>query len=79
MGHLRYAFRIGTLTGVAGGRLVHVLTRSTPDHVAAWEKQQELRTGQWRRRLFHPRLATLSLRAVHRRAPRTRRAHERGW
>jgi hypothetical protein len=36
------AFRTGALTGVAAGRLVHVLARSTPDQVAAWEKQLEL-------------------------------------
>jgi hypothetical protein len=44
---LRYAFRTGALTGVAAGRLFRVFARSTAGHVAAWEKQQELRTGKW--------------------------------
>jgi hypothetical protein len=44
---LRYAFRTRALTGVAAGRLFRVFARSTAGHVAAWEKQQELRTGKW--------------------------------
>jgi len=44
---LSYAFRTGTLTGVAAGRLVRVFARSTADHVVAWEKQQEIRAGKW--------------------------------
>ena len=44
---LSYAFRTGALTGVAEGRLVRAFARSTADHVVAWEKQQELRTGKW--------------------------------
>ena len=42
-----YAFRTGTLSGAAALYLVHVTARSTADHIAAWEKQQELRAGQW--------------------------------
>jgi len=44
---LLYAFRTGALTGVAGPRLIQLQTHVTPGHVAAWEKQQELRPGQW--------------------------------
>ena len=44
---LSYAFRTGELTGVVAGRLVRLLARSTADHVAAWQKQQEIRTGKW--------------------------------
>lgn len=44
---LSYAFRTGALTGVVAGRLVRVFVRSTADHVAGWEKQQELRVGKW--------------------------------
>ena len=44
---LSYAFRTGALTGVAAGRLVHMLAHCTPDRIAAWEKQQEMRTGHW--------------------------------
>lgn len=44
---LNYAFRTGTLTGVAGQRSVNLAARSTPGHILAWEKQQELRPGAW--------------------------------
>jgi hypothetical protein len=42
---LTYAFRSGTLTGVVGNRPIYVFARTTPDHIHAWEKQQEIRAG----------------------------------
>ena len=42
---LNYAFRTGTLTGVAGNRPIYLFARTTPDHIHAWEKQQEIRMG----------------------------------
>jgi hypothetical protein len=44
---LTYAFRSGTLAGVAGRATIRVFARVTPDHIAGWEKQQELRVGKW--------------------------------
>jgi hypothetical protein len=44
---LTYAFRTGALTGIAGPRRIQLLAHVTPDRVAAWEKQQEIRSGRW--------------------------------
>lgn len=42
---LTYAFRTGALTGVVGNRPIYLFAHTTPDHVIAWEKQQEIRAG----------------------------------
>ena len=42
---LNYAFRTGTLTGVAGNRPIYLFAHTTPAHVLEWAKQQEIRSG----------------------------------